>query len=241
MEKEITERARSFGAELVGFAPVAGWENEPQDGPPDFWSAAGRSPLEIRDWAETVVVLGAPLLLPILDTCPSIWGLEQEKIVTGVLEKAADRVSALLTARGEDAVRAPLSDGELVFAGRRAGLGRAGKNRRLLTRDFGPRVKLIAVVTSFKTAAFFETDPECPPAKSPKSPCLECDDCRRICPVGALDGPEGLSRCEARDRELRESFKNPCGSCMKVCPVGLDRALYRSRDFQKYFDERKAL
>ncbi|GHS89084.1 4Fe-4S ferredoxin [Synergistales bacterium] len=213
-KEAIVKKALAFGAEFVGFALLSE---------------------KTADWAQTVITLGVPLLLPILDTTPSVWGLEQEKITAGLLLKTANRVSAFLIAHAEKAVRAELSDEELVRAGYCAGLGAVGKNRRLVTDSFGPRVKLTAVLTSFRIP---EAEPE---KRPPRNPCVDCDNCVRICPVGALDSSDDASRCASRERELKSSFKNPCAACLKVCPVGLDRKLYQSYDFQKYFDEKKTL
>jgi epoxyqueuosine reductase QueG len=234
-KKTIAEKARSSGAELVGFASRARWEALRAKLAAD--SIDVRPLGDIHKFTETVIVLGAPLLLPILDACPSIWGLEQEKITSGVLEKSAHGVSSLLNTQGFASARADFSDDELAFAGHCAGFGPIGKNRRLLSRDFGPRVKLIAVAASAK----IEDSPEYGATRAGQNPCDYCDYCRRVCPVGAFDGPDGASRCAAYDEELKDNYKNPCGACLKVCPVGADRELYHSHNFEKYFLEKKIL
>jgi len=61
----IIDYARSLGASLIGFAPVSRWaefaEVENPYRPETIWPQA-----------QTVIVLGVPVLLPILETTPSI-------------------------------------------------------------------------------------------------------------------------------------------------------------------------
>ena len=206
MERDIMAKASSFGVEFAGFAPA----------------------MEIGklEWPVTVIILASPLMLPLIETCPSIWGLEHERTVKILLAKAVNRVCAFLNAGGYKAEAVAASADELSEAASRAGLGSRGKNGRLLTRRYGPRVMMDALVTSrefelagVKTEEF----------------CSGCGNCQRACPAAAARA--GNSACAAYGRELARDFKNPCWRCLRSCPVGDDRVLYDSFNFKKYFDE----
>jgi hypothetical protein len=65
LKKKIVREARKFGADLIGLEPVERWSasNELQ---PEYW------PQTIRCKAQTVIALGVPMLLPIVESTPSI-------------------------------------------------------------------------------------------------------------------------------------------------------------------------
>jgi epoxyqueuosine reductase len=245
-KSDIVAQARELGAELVGFAPVDRWE--------DF----GEVPAEFRPraiWplAKTVIVLGVPLWLPIVEAAPSELGREQYIITNELLDEAAYRLAVFLNRHGHAAINLP-RDGQgepevlaeaptaifsHVWAGHLAGLGTVGRSRALLTRAYGPRQRLISVFTDLE----LEGDP-----LVAESLCGACQLCEKICPVHALSGGAGqpyakldIAACAAQGRRLRQAFRNPCGFCIKVCPVGEDRQLFRSTDTRKYFDEAAAL
>ena len=64
LKQRITREARRLGANLVGFAPVSRWESSELAEP--YW------PTSIWPEAKTVIVLGIPMLLPIIESTPSI-------------------------------------------------------------------------------------------------------------------------------------------------------------------------
>jgi epoxyqueuosine reductase QueG len=207
--EEIETISAEMGVCITGFAPESGYT--------------------APDWARTVIILGTPMLLPILDTCPSIWGLEHEKTLGRLLAKAANRLAASLDSNGHRAEAAKMSIRDTALAGQLAGLGAIGASGRLLTEEYGPRVMWTAVSASLDfssvTPRIFEKH------------CEKCGYCRRICPVSASEA--GGEECLNYNSTLARDFKNPCLACMKVCPVGNDRLLYRSGNFEKYFNERK--
>ena len=65
LKHEVTAEARRLGADLVGFAPVGRWA-EYGEVPP------GYRPQAIWPGARTVVVVAVPMLLPIIESTPSI-------------------------------------------------------------------------------------------------------------------------------------------------------------------------
>lgn len=153
------------------------------------------------------------------------------------LEAIVARLEALLAARGtrywtppvaqssEEDLLAPFS---FKFAAVRAGLGWIGKNDVVITRRYGPRVRLSAILID---AAFECGQPVV------ESGCPE--DCRRcvdICPCKALKDtrwtPDAL-RADIVDyrrcNRMRSAWiprlgrKSACGLCLAACPFGCDR------------------
>ena len=108
-----------------------------------------------------------------------------------------------------------------------AGLGWIGRNCQLVTRAFGPRVRLGTVLTDAPLAA--------PPAPVERSFCGDCDACVRVCPTGALTGvkwTKGMERSRILDAARCDVWKktnyaaydgNVCGICTSACPMGTVR------------------
>jgi epoxyqueuosine reductase len=112
------------------------------------------------------------------------------------------------------------------FAAVNAGLGWIGKNGVLITQEYGPRVRLSAVLVNHPL-----------PAGKPirKSLCAEdCFRCVDACPFNALKGIQwnihrqreeiiDYQLCNfKRSRYLKEhGRKNACGLCMAACPLGI--------------------
>ncbi|MBW2109555.1 MAG: epoxyqueuosine reductase, partial [Deltaproteobacteria bacterium] len=109
---------------------------------------------------------------------------------------------------------------------RMAGLGWQGKNLLLITPAFGPRVRLVTILTDAPLA----------PDGPIKNRCGNCMLCRDACPVEAIKGigtqdhftnrNEALhfSRCvenlTGRFAKLPEIGAPICGICIRVCPFG---------------------
>ena len=110
-------------------------------------------------------------------------------------------------------------------AATRAGIGWVGRNCQLVTRPYGPWVRLGTVFTDLDL-----------PAGKPveKSLCGRCRLCVEACPAGALKGEAwypGLARRELIDVRRCDEWKkihyfqfhkgHNCGICSAVCPHGL--------------------
>ena len=211
---ELRVEARELGFEVFGVAP------------------AGEFP-GVPTWARSVVVLGMAALDPALDLelyleegtqrWWSKWAYE--RLVAG-----AARLALLLTAEGRRAQPLTYEDSlavlDLKAAAVRAGLGVRGLNTLLITRRFGPRVRLGALFT----------DLDLPPDRPLVDYfCVSCTLCLAACPTGALrlDGLD-RSRCIAEfdpdpamvDLQKRLcQFPTPhtrlqCAACVTSCPVG---------------------
>ena len=110
------------------------------------------------------------------------------------------------------------------YAAVNAGLGWIGKNDVLITEEYGPRVRLSAVLIDYP----FEYG-----NKITESQCGSCTKCVDICPYKALTGAKWdihTLRSDLIDYHLcnqkRSAYikshgrKNACGLCMVVCPYG---------------------
>ena len=97
---ELIEHARELGAEMVGFAPAERWDSLTEV-PPEF------RPRHIWPLARTVIVLGVPLWLPIVEAAPSQLGREQYIITNELLDEAAYRLAVFLNRHGNAAINLP--------------------------------------------------------------------------------------------------------------------------------------
>jgi epoxyqueuosine reductase QueG len=105
-----------------------------------------------------------------------------------------------------------------------SGLGWIGKSCLLVTPDFGPRVRLVSVLTNAPlkvTGSIVEQK------------CNSCVECVEICPVQAITGKNfnigdarsvrfDFMKCQDYFDEMKkdESRKPVCGMCLYICPYG---------------------
>ncbi len=98
-----------------------------------------------------------------------------------------------------------------------AGLGVLGYNSLLITQEFGPRLRLAAIVTNA------EMKPDTP---INKNFCKTCQNpCISLCPAKALKKPSRESHYELNKFACSQylSTRPTCSICLKVCPVGSQR------------------
>jgi epoxyqueuosine reductase QueG len=237
LKQQILDRCVRDEIPLVGIAPADRWDTplfEP-------WVPEAFRPRSLFPEAASVVVLGLPVSLPVLDTAPSIHYHELYKTVNTLLDMHGYRLAEWLTRGGHPSLWIPrdgygsiaiLKEKPLAFFSHRhaallAGLGTFGINNTLLTPGYGPRVRLVSILT----AAALPPDPV-----REGSLCIRCMRCVKACPVHALDGedyPRGLTdklTCATRSEALYKRSISPCGLCIRVCPVGKDREEYGRTD-----------
>lgn len=245
-KQQITKYAKNLGASLVGFAPASRWDeyNEVED---DYRPAA------IWPETNTVIVLGVPVLLPIIETTPSINYVELYDTTNKLLDQIAYRLAVHLTEKGygsiflprdaygdiEVLVQKPVAAFSHVFAGKYAGLGTIGYSHVLLNHQYGPRVRYVSVFTSLKLA---------PDAVLKNDLCTKCRVCQKLCPTQAFTTRDeqiialmNKDACTNHHVQLRREHRYPCGVCVKVCPVGEDRKVFNSTDIGLYLQEKEAI
>jgi len=156
---------------------------------------------------------------------------------------AAKAVAELLVSEGHRAIPVTtdvqmhqrLIIGQIPFKllAQRAGLGWIGRSTLLITPEFGPRLRLIAVLT----------DAQLDPDKEPmENRCGDCRACVDLCPMKALkfcefeDVPSDRSLCiDYRVCNRYEKFtiskEKPyiCAMCVTNCPIGRVARVEQSR------------
>ncbi|NYB51976.1 MAG: epoxyqueuosine reductase [Methanobacteriaceae archaeon] len=193
LKNQIRNRCHELGISMVGFAPVDRWENPPDKLPQQFqnWIPSDFWPQSIYPEARTVIVIGLPVQLPIVETAPSIYYHEHYRTINILLDVKAYEIANYLTGKGYPSISLPrdgygdievLLEKPLSFFSHKhaaylAGLGSFGLNNILLTPKFGPRVRF----TSIFTTANIEADPI--PGDDLCTRCLSCAD---SCPVKAI-------------------------------------------------------
>lgn len=155
-------------------------------------------------------------------------------VVTPALDFLAYDTTRWINARGFAALPIPASTPyhyhyEKLFglfshklAAHLAGLGWIGKSCLLITKQFGPRVRLVSVLTDAPLHA----------GNPLNNSCGKCHTCVDTCPVAAFTGREFLPD---EPRELRfHAFKcsefrrdHPCGLCVSSCPQGKKNKAFR--------------
>jgi len=252
LKKELLKKCKALGIPIVGFAPVDRWKNPPGELPnilvpwipEDFW------PQSIYPEAKTVIVIGLPVSLPIVETAPSIYYYELYSTINSMLDSKAYEIANFLNEKGFSSIYLPrdgygsikiLIDKPFAFFSHRhaaylAGLGSFGHNNVLLTPQYGPRVRFTSVFTSAKIT---------PDPIKITDLCIHCLKCAKNCPAGAIPlkgdfvPPIDKRECAVRSAELRDKFRSPCGICIKVCPVGKDRELFKRKNMAIYTNNKK--
>jgi epoxyqueuosine reductase QueG len=243
LKDAIRKKCQQLDVPIMGVAPVERWDEAPFDPwvPPDF------RPRGVYPEARSVVVIGLPVDLPVLETTPSIFYHELYNTVNRLLDENAYRIASLLNGLGYPSIFTPrdgygdlevLKDSPLAFFSHRhaaylAGLGTFGVNNMLLTPRYGPRVRFTSILT---------TAPLPPDPIMEGELCVRCMRCVRSCPAQALeegDYPKNLTQkdlCTEYNLGLAGRHISPCGVCIKVCPVGADRKAFGREDAHLYED-----
>jgi epoxyqueuosine reductase QueG len=231
--KALTQELKGYvmgeGAELVGIAPVERFE----DAPP------GHRPRDLLPEARSVVSLAFRLFDRLVEGLPASRPMYTENFhfVNAEMAICTTRAARFLLRRGFVTIPVYYSGREygiphprpffdefsLRHAAEKAGLGRIGKNQLLITPQFGPRVRLAAVITSAELAPDpMLTQEVCDPER--------CNwRCVVHCPAGALKR-NGTIEKELCNKYMFETLRPlRCGMCVASCPVTL-RPLRRAAD-----------
>ena len=69
LKSKVVAKCHDMDVDIIGFASADAWEHPPFEP----WPPEAFQPKAIFPGCRTVIVLGLPVTLPILETAPSIW------------------------------------------------------------------------------------------------------------------------------------------------------------------------
>jgi len=181
------------------------------------------------------VALSGPIVETIEDRPTPVYASHYSR-VNGLLDEVALRVSRYIEERGARAMPLPASqvldkERNMSFLSHKAvavaaGIGWQGKSLLTVSPDYGPRIRLVTVLT----------DADLRPDEPVRNRCGGCTKCTDACPAGAIKNVRTDSHYESRDQALHfgrcvrhvrevcakmEHIGSPiCGVCIRVCPWG---------------------
>ena len=210
--------ALELGVDLVGVAHATSFADAPR----------GHRPESLLRRARSVVTMAIHLPDASFELAPSREYSASYLVANSELNRVAFRVARFLESEGHRALQVPASPpydyernmGDLSHrhAGQLTGIGIIGKSNLLLSERFGPRMRLVSVVTDAPLEADQPVEIDL---------CKDCEECIRGCPPKALQGPHQIDKkicdgyhVEAGRRLLLEDGEQICGVCIRLCPVG---------------------
>lgn len=225
----LESEARARGADLFGVADLAGAR------------ALETRPARLFEGYARAVMLGVKLPDAAVEECgdgPTPQYAHAYRVANEALDHLAYRAARLIEEEGHRALPLPASQlldrerltGHVSYKalGRLAGLGWQGKSLLLVNLRFGPRFRLVAVLTDWAL-----------PADGPvRNRCGTCTACAEACPSGAIKGVGTDTHYADRDEALhfdrcaglcfefaqRPHIEKPiCGACVRACPWGRRR------------------
>ncbi len=231
-KQAIREKAISLDVNLMRSCSVQKWAEIPIQ-KPEFW------PQNIWPWATNVIVLGIPLFAPMIHTTPSMVYQElydtSNRVLDDIAYKMVNYITSKLGYRAiffprdcyysiEVLVNNPNAAFSHVIAGYYAGIGTFGDSHNLITREFGPRLRLVSILTDAPIPA---------DEMLTQDLCIHCRRCLRACPAHCFSENESgiytmdKVACTKHHVEIKNQHHWPCGVCVDVCPVGEDLKRYR--------------
>lgn len=238
---QIKNLLLSSGCDMAGVAPVERFEGAPE----------GRRPTDILPTARSVIVGAVHILDSVCDDLPETRYeyTNQFYVLNGVLGTASTKIARFLEDSGYRAIPIPAAypriNKELmgIFSLRHAavlaGLGEFGLNNLLITPQFGPRVRLVALITE----ASLEPDKlyQKSLCRRQQRACQKA--CVKNCPVGALSpgGEINKDLCLRYQEQIMpwSAVELRCGVCLGVCPIGKRRFKIPSKPRTKRVREMK--
>lgn len=229
LKEDLRSNALRLGADVFGVASI-----EDLDDPP-----SGHRPSDVLPGAKSVIVLGMKMLDAQTDVLPVEGDYFAESprqamfsghntCISQQLDRVAYDLSRSLEKKGFKAYHQMASTGgtdqrylvgllSLKHLAVKAGVGVFGRHSLLITPEYGPRVRLTAIVTDAKL------EPDKPIVQDF---CKKCNSqCISLCPAKALKKPRGKSPYEINRFACNQyvSTRPTCSIRLKICPVGTQR------------------
>lgn len=220
LKQEVKENVLAWGANFVGIASIDAFSDYESQNRPTFNFNIGTP--------KTVIVIGIHMVDPSLDLWlhPEAWAQDlrpSRSFADEILRGIAYRCSLVLEREYNYKTKPATYEPGLFLkeAAVLAGLGIIGRNNLLVTQQFGPRVRLRAIISE----APLESDP-----RPDWDPCRDCPGpCLTHCPVNALTPKYTRDKC--LDYCLKTLRTIPdissaaqlwCEECVLACPISQD-------------------
>lgn len=219
----LKDMALELGADFIGIVDRSCFENL------DY---TGNKPQDVMKSLQSVIVLGVSVPRGAFETLPKGRGEYTNTLMaaTATLRIIAFKLAQFIEKEGYMATIAPSEGSEygywyadretlkadlsFKYAAYQAGIGNFGMNHLLLTKDFGPKVRMTAILTDAPLDA--EEKTELPFINDACSKCMKCIE---ICPVDALTAEGIIHREKCAEYMFNVLGGLRCGLCIKVCPL----------------------
>ncbi len=220
---ELKDTAFRMNADIIGFADPGCFMDR---------SYTGNRPADIMPDIRSVLVLGVGVPRGAFETLPQGRAEYTNTLMAGTatLRVIAFQLARLIERKGYKATILPSEGSEFGYwyADRRtlkasmsikyaaycAGIGNYGMNHLLISKDFGPKVRMTAILTDAELEN--EKDMTLPLIHEHCSSCLKCIE---ICPAQALAEDGTIDRHKCADYMFNTLGGLRCGMCIKVCPL----------------------
>ena len=228
MAREVKHAARVLGADLVG---VTGYDERWMYTHAYSRETETEKPQEIPPGLDNVVVIAQSMDRGLLRTAPSALSGAATGATYSRDTIVLLAIAQYITNLGYRAV-ASMNDSALVIPlAIKAGLGEYGRHGLLITREFGPRVRIGKVFTDMPLAH------DRPVRFGVKETCDICRACTDGCPAKAIAGGEPSTLVHNRSNiqgirkwttDAEKCFRfwanqnTDCSICVRVCPYNRD-------------------
>ena len=223
LTQKIKDTALGMNVDFIGIADPVCFQN------PEYM---GNKPQDVMPDVRSVLILGVGVPRGAFYPLPEGRAEYTNTLMaaTAILRIIAFQLAKMIEKEGYRATIVPTEGSEfgywyadretlkanmsIKYAAHYAGLGNFGMNHLLITKDFGPRVRVTAILTD----APLETEEN---IKLPfiNEKCSSCMKCIEVCPAGAIspDGEIYREKCAQYMFNVLGGLR--CGLCVKVCPM----------------------
>lgn len=218
---QLKERCKAFGADIIGIA--------------DMKLYIGNDSFAEFPFAVSIAVRLDDRTVNEIHDQPTADYADHYRSVNNRLDGIADKVSSYITELGYNAKKVPASQivdekdlkGSISHkaVARLAGLGWQGKSLLIVNEKFGPRFRLVTVLTNMPLLV----------DKQVKNRCGGCTLCTKFCPSQAIKNVNTVTYYKTREEavDIKRCYSKlvefkalegvnatVCGVCVKVCPFG---------------------
>lgn len=224
MAREVKHAARTLGADLVG---ITGYDERWAYTHAYSRETETEKPQEVTGELENVIVIAQSMDRELLRTAPSALSGAATGATYSRDTIVLLAIAQYITNLGYRAV-ASMNDTALAIPlAIKAGLGEYGRHGLLITREFGPRVRLGKVFTDMPLAH------DRPFRFGVREMCEVCRACTEACPARAIAGGEPSAHVHNRSNiqgvrkwttDAEKCFRfwanqnTDCAICVRVCP-----------------------